>query len=784
MTLTITHATVTGAAADSTALVDGPAWDASHTITGNLDLTQFNSGTAASIHTFWRGDGTWNTPTATFNAWEYGVKGDSGTYTAQMQACLDAAKAAGGGRIVLPAGTFFTGPLTYTGSAGPFYQGIQIEGQGQETTIVRFVGSSGFMFSLDATGVSIFSAGVTFKKFQIVANGTNTGGISLHQAAYVNIEDMKILTTGQGVYVTAAGDTTSSFFITVLRTRFDNCGTAGAFALDIFPSGTAVEISELRVENCQFEASGLLGVTTPPTSGAIRYRGLICEIVNTAFTTNNNCAIYIAKPASGAAGAQCLTIDSCDFENTVSTVLPHIYCDTGLRICKITNVQFLNNDSFKCQGAVWFESTSGVQGNITIDGYTLRITSANNPFVAFKTSGTAGNWMAETIRVRNGNYQTFDGTGQTRFSGNWQFDPIPGQCKATITALNTITLAQIGYGATMPMKLVNANGEWVPYQVPSAGIVNAAIGPLSANTTYNFYLKNNASPALPLSGQIIVSLAGQVLDNGYNISSVDPIALWIAQYTTDGAGNFQTNASGFSVYPLRINAVTGTTTNDNAALGNVGELISGSGKGNAATVTISNASPAVITETGHGLTAALNNYSAVNFTTTGGLPTGLSVGTNYYITIVDANTYKVSTTVANAIAGTFVNTSSSGSGTQTATHKAVLTTGAAKTVVGTQLTAGDWEVVAEIVYTPGTTTTLTACESAVSTANDVDGTVVGFDISVLPGFGNVPNTTYTLQSPVVRASLSATTTYYAVAYATFGTSTMSAYGTIRARRVR
>lgn len=47
MTLVVTHTTVTGAAADSTALVDGPAWDANHTLTGVAGLSQ--GGTAANL---------------------------------------------------------------------------------------------------------------------------------------------------------------------------------------------------------------------------------------------------------------------------------------------------------------------------------------------------------------------------------------------------------------------------------------------------------------------------------------------------------------------------------------------------------------------------------------------------------------------------------------------------------------------------------------------------------------------------------------------------------------
>jgi hypothetical protein len=98
-----------------------------------------------------------------------------------------------------------------------------------------------------------------------------------------------------------------------------------------------------------------------------------------------------------------------------------------------------------------------------------------------------------------------------------------------------------------------------------------------------------------------------------------------------------------------------------------------------ATVTISNASPAVVTWVGHGLPALAPLY----FETTGSLPTGLtaavkSTGTQispntyqsdptlYYLIPVDADHFQLATSLANARAGTAVNTSSAGSGTHTA----------------------------------------------------------------------------------------------------------------------
>lgn len=78
------------------------------------------------------------------------------------------------------------------------------------------------------------------------------------------------------------------------------------------------------------------------------------------------------------------------------------------------------------------------------------------------------------------------------------------------------------------------------------------------------------------------------------------------------------------------------------------------------TVTISNASPGVITWVGHGLTAD----NAVKFSTTGTLPSPLVSGTVYYVIPIDANTFKVCgpSTVTGSISGTTLTVSAVSSG--------------------------------------------------------------------------------------------------------------------------
>jgi hypothetical protein len=72
-------------------------------------------------------------------------------------------------------------------------------------------------------------------------------------------------------------------------------------------------------------------------------------------------------------------------------------------------------------------------------------------------------------------------------------------------------------------------------------------------------------------------------------------------------------------------------------------------------VTISVASPGVVTLP---ISFSFPNGTAITFTTTGALPTGLSVGTIYYVVNASANTFEVSTTLG----GSPITTSGAGSG--------------------------------------------------------------------------------------------------------------------------
>lgn len=82
---------------------------------------------------------------------------------------------------------------------------------------------------------------------------------------------------------------------------------------------------------------------------------------------------------------------------------------------------------------------------------------------------------------------------------------------------------------------------------------------------------------------------------------------------------------------------------------------------NKGTVTLTIASPCVVTLASHGFITGDSIY----LTTTGALPTGLTANTLYYVINVNSTTFRLATSYANAVASTAINTSGTQSGVHT-----------------------------------------------------------------------------------------------------------------------
>jgi microcystin-dependent protein len=132
-----------------------------------------------------------------------------------------------------------------------------------------------------------------------------------------------------------------------------------------------------------------------------------------------------------------------------------------------------------------------------------------------------------------------------------------------------------------------------------------------------------------------------VICDGTAVSRSDYSALYAAIGTTYGVGDGTTT---FNLPDLRGRTPVGSQTP--ISLG---------------TATITNATPAVITLSSHGLATG----QLVYFTTTGALPTGITANTRYWVNVLTSYSFRLSTSLANALAGTSIATSSTGSGTHT-----------------------------------------------------------------------------------------------------------------------
>lgn len=192
-----------------------------------------------------------------------------------------------------------------------------------------------------------------------------------------------------------------------------------------------------------------------------------------------------------------------------------------------------------------------------------------------------------------------------------------------------------------------------------------------------FTIVNSGSISCP-GGANIVAAIGDTFEVEYQGSS-----LWVILWYTRAAGApgiGKPTGEIFSMYgkgsipgalPCNAKTIGNTSSGGTQATGpsvqNLYTWLWNSSALQSATVTITIASPGVVSWAGHGMSVG----AAVVFRTTGGLPTGLVVGTVYYVSAAGfgANSFQVADTQAHAIAGTnSINTSGSQSGTQTATE--------------------------------------------------------------------------------------------------------------------
>ena len=283
------------------------------------------------------------------------------------------------------------------------------------------------------------------------------------------------------------------------------------------------------------------------------------------------------------------------------------------------------------------------------------------------------------------------------------------------------------------------------------------------------------------------------IQNGLVPGSVNPAAPGPIGNTTPSSGAFTTLSASGLISPASTVGIAGTVTNDSVQAGSIGEYQASTMTQVAATGTVfTMATTNVCSLTS---AAGLANLQAVTVTNSGGgLPTGLSAATNYYIANlnVGALTCNLASSLANAIAGTFITTTGAGTGTQTL-HGACSFVASTNTydICGLALTAGDWDVDAVVFPGEASSVSVTTWELWIAQAGGSTVPTTAANILAQGLAGNQVATASTstanntwATAGTLRVSL-ATAGYLALAgNATFTVGTLSPQALLRARRVR
>lgn len=366
---------------------------------------------------------------------------------------------------------------------------------------------------------------------------------------------------------------------------------------------------------------------------------------------------------------------------------------------------------------------------------------------------------------------------------------------ATLTPVQLLNPA----GSTSGQAIVSTGASTAPAwsNVTASGLTPVAANTVIANATASSASPtavsvpgcNGAAQALQWTNASGFGCNSNVATSGANtnITSLSSPALGSATANTAATNTnttqVATTAFVESEFANPPSAGFGSTTARPVAATTLTSTTSGSTSSIAVTDTGANGSN--IKMTGNGATTPSKTLRVVS----GAFGIVNNAYNSQILTLSDAGNLSVTGSIAPSstagIVGTATNdNASAGSVGEYQTNSITgtsLTSGTNVNAISISLTAGDWDVQGVAVFNPQASTTVQYFSAGISTTSVTYG-AIGSRALLQAAFATGGQGMMT--TPTVRISLSTTTTVYLVASASFGVSTMTVDGFIRARRVR